>query len=41
MPVGFFAEFARRRKLHPIAEANGGIVASTEPIPIRAPDATG
>jgi hypothetical protein len=41
MPVGFFAEFARRRKVHPIAEANGGIVASTEPIPIRAPDATG
>ncbi len=41
MPAGFFAEFARRRRVHPVAEANGGILASTEPIPERGNNATG
>ncbi len=41
MPVGFVAEFARYSRVRPIVEANGGIVASTEPVPIRAPNATG
>jgi len=41
MPVGFMGDFVRRSKVHPIAEANGGIIASTEPIPERGPDATG
>jgi hypothetical protein len=41
IPVGFLAEFARRRRLHPIAELNGGIIASTEPIPERGLNATG
>lgn len=40
-PVGFFAEFARRHWIHPIAEVDGGIVASTEPIPLRGNNATG
>jgi len=41
MPVGFLVTFLRPRKVQLVAEANGGIIASTEPIPIRAPDATG
>jgi opacity protein-like surface antigen len=40
-PVGLYAEFARSHRVHPIAEANGGIVASTEPIPLRGDGATG
>ena len=40
-PVGFFAEFGRSHRLHPIAEVNGGIIASTEPIPVRGINATG
>jgi hypothetical protein len=41
MPVGLFAEFAKRRCWHPIAEINGGVVASTEPIPVKGINATG
>ena len=40
-PIGFTLDLARRRHLHPFAEVNGGIIASTEPIPERQPDATG
>jgi hypothetical protein len=40
-PLGFTMDFARRRKIHPFAELNLGIIASTEPIPERQPDATG
>lgn len=41
LPLGFTAHFARRHRLHPFLETRGGIIASTEPIPINAPDATG
>ncbi|MEP6963757.1 MAG: hypothetical protein ABI995_16890 [Acidobacteriota bacterium] len=41
LPVGFFTEFAPRRRWHPVAEVAGGLVASTEPIPIRGTNATG
>lgn len=41
MPVGVVAEFARRRRVHPFAEFMGGVIASTEPIPYRAANATG
>jgi hypothetical protein len=40
-PLGFTMDFARRRKVFPYLELNGGIIASTEPIPERQPDATG
>jgi hypothetical protein len=40
-PLGFTMDFARGRKVHPFAEVNVGIIASTEPIPERQPDATG
>jgi hypothetical protein len=40
-PVGFTVDFSRRRSLHPFVEFDGGIIASTEPIPERGPDATG
>ncbi len=40
-PLGFTMDFARRRTVHPFAEVNVGIIASTEPIPERQPDATG
>jgi hypothetical protein len=41
MPVGFFAQFARHLRVHPVAELNGGIIASTEPIPEPGVNATG
>jgi Lipid A 3-O-deacylase (PagL) len=41
LPVGFVAEFNREHRLHPFAEIAGGLLASTEPVPIQAPDATG
>jgi hypothetical protein len=41
LPIGVHAEFARHHRLYPVAEANGGVVASTEPIPERANNATG
>jgi hypothetical protein len=40
-PVGFTLDFNRRRRLYPFVEFDGGIIASTEPIPERHPDATG
>jgi hypothetical protein len=39
-PLGFTVEFSRRR-VRPFFETIEGIIASTEPIPIRAPNATG
>lgn len=41
MPLGFRFDFVRRRRLHPIAEINGGIVASTSPVPYSFANATG
>jgi Lipid A 3-O-deacylase (PagL) len=41
LPLGFVAEFKRDRRLHPFAELVGGLLASTEPVPIEATDATG
>ena len=41
LPVGFVAEFMRERRLHPFAEIAGGFLASVEPVPIPATDATG
>src|SRR5215831_7022154 len=40
-PVGFTLDLARRRRVHPFLDAAVGVIASTEPIPERAPDATG
>jgi hypothetical protein len=40
-PVGFTLDFTRRHRLDPFVEFDGGIIASTEPIPERHPDATG
>lgn len=41
LPVGFTFDFARRRAVHPFFEIKGGIIASTEPIPVNTFDATG
>jgi hypothetical protein len=40
-PLSFTAEIAPERRLRPLAEAAGGVIASTEPIPLRQPNATG
>ena len=40
LPVGFTFDFARRRVIHPFFEVRGGIIASTEPIPINTVNAT-
>jgi Lipid A 3-O-deacylase (PagL) len=40
-PVGFTLDFSRRHRLDPFVEFDGGIIASTEPIPERHPDAAG
>jgi len=40
-PLGTTIDFERRRAIHPFLEIGLGIIASTEPIPINAPDATG
>jgi hypothetical protein len=40
LPIGFTAHFTRRA-IRPFFETHGGIIASTEPVPINAPDATG
>jgi hypothetical protein len=40
-PIGLTLELARTRRVHPFVELNGGIIASTEPIPERGQDATG
>lgn len=39
-PVGFMAEFSRG-KVRPFADIVGGVIASTEPVPKRQPNATG
>lgn len=41
MPLGFQFDFIRDRRLHPIAEINGGIVASKDPVPYPIANATG
>lgn len=40
-PLGFTAGFGRRHRLYPFLEINAGIIASSEPIPINVPGATG
>jgi hypothetical protein len=40
-PLGFTAEFARHHRIFPYLQTNEGIIASSEPIPINAPNATG
>ena len=40
LPLGFTAHFGRRA-VQPFFEMHGGIIASTEPVPSNAPDATG
>ncbi len=40
-PLGFTADFGRRHKVYPFLETDEGIIASSEPIPINVPGATG
>jgi len=40
LPVGFTAHFGRHA-IQPFFEMRGGMIASTEPVPINAPDSTG
>jgi len=40
-PLGFTAEFGRRRRVYPFLQTNEGIIASSEPIPIDVYGATG
>jgi hypothetical protein len=40
-PLGFTAEFGRHHRVYPYLQTNEGIIASSEPIPINAPGATG
>jgi hypothetical protein len=40
-PLGFTADFGRAHKVFPFVETNEGIIASSEPIPINVPGATG
>jgi opacity protein-like surface antigen len=40
LPLGFSARFGQGR-VRPFADIHGGIIASTEPVPVDAPDATG
>jgi hypothetical protein len=40
-PLGFTADFGRRHRVYPFLETNEGIIASSEPIPINVPGATG
>lgn len=39
-PVGFTFDFGRRHPVYPFFEINGGIVTSTQPIPLNIPNAT-
>jgi hypothetical protein len=39
-PLGFTFDFGRTHAIYPFFEINGGIIASTEPIPVNVPDAT-
>jgi hypothetical protein len=40
-PLGFTADFARGHRVYPFVETDEGIIASSEPIPINVPGATG
>ena len=40
-PLGFTADFGRHRDVYPFIETDEGIIASSEPIPINIPGATG
>jgi hypothetical protein len=40
-PLGFTVDFGRRHRVFPFLQTNEGIIASTEPIPIDVPGATG
>jgi hypothetical protein len=40
-PLGFTADFGRRHSVYPFLQTNEGIIASSEPIPINVPGATG
>jgi len=40
-PLGFTVEFGRRRRIFPYLQTNEGIIASSEPVPINIPGATG
>jgi Lipid A 3-O-deacylase (PagL) len=40
-PLGFTADFGRRHGVYPFLQTNEGIIASSEPIPINVPGATG
>jgi hypothetical protein len=39
-PIGLSVEFVRTRRLHPFLLGDGGIIASTEPIPVNVINAT-
>jgi hypothetical protein len=39
-PIGFTFDFGRAHAIYPFFEINGGIIASTEPIPVNIPGAT-
>ncbi len=39
-PLGFTADFGRHHNAYPFVQIDGGIIVSTEPIPINVPDAT-
>jgi len=40
-PLGFTADFGRRHRVYPFLQTNEGVIASSEPIPINVPGATG
>jgi hypothetical protein len=40
-PLGFTADFGRRHNVYPYLQTNEGIIASSEPIPVNVPGATG
>jgi hypothetical protein len=40
-PLGFTADFGRHHRVYPYLQTNEGIIASSQPIPINVPDATG
>jgi hypothetical protein len=40
-PLGFTADFGRRHRVYAFLETHEGVIASTEPIPIDVPSATG
>ncbi len=40
-PLGGTFDFIRQRRVHPFLEIGLGLIASAEPVPINAPDATG